>query len=534
MRYVLLPKQYKPLIFQSKLCYHWGMKKNLHISLNVFIFIISAVFVFKSLSPFYHSFVVRSDTLTGTFAGLLMPFTNFLTCSDHSWIVMSLFWRITARLIPEFLGIHPQVWFCQYYYWFLFGMMILLLSSIWSNFTKYFKNKNYSSLWIFLIIPILFGFIQKSDAACFLHDDCWSYAYFFLPCFFIVFFSELEKFYIKNDFHNCSKTHKVVLFLLLLCVGVSHEFSRFVLCASVFFCYLLNTIFINKNINHKKFWQFYSLIVVSNTFLFFSPCFQNWYLDRQNSFSEILNKISGFFVSYCKYILLDNFLLLLLIVSFLVFILVKVHQKKIDDEKQFESKRLCVFALSATISVLLFPLLTMIGDEYGFPSCEHRGVRLLTSIFLLNIFLSELGWFIAESKNIVCKISIIFICFASLIFQNKYQCFGNYIDEFKYSLNLKKRVYILERIFEEYGRKNKVFLYTEGDCTPTSIVYFLYLYDRNSEQNEYKNINACENIDFFDYEKCNKKLLNFYNQKTGRTITEDDLNELDFQKHYKF
>lgn len=51
----------------------------------------------------------------------------------------------------------------------------------------------------------------------------------------------------------------------------NNNLPSLVLCASVFFGYLLNTIFINKNINHEKFWQFYSLIVVSNTFLFFSP-----------------------------------------------------------------------------------------------------------------------------------------------------------------------------------------------------------------------------------------------------------------------
>lgn len=49
-----------------------------------------------------------------------------------------------------------------------------------------------------------------------------------------------------------------------------------------------------------------------------------------------------------------------------------------------------------------------------------------------------------------------------------------------------------------------------------------------------KKINVCDGIDLDDYEKCNQKLLDFYKEKTGLTISKDELNKLDFQKYYRY
>lgn len=510
------------------------MKKAWSIFFNIFIFIITGVIVFKALSPFYHGLVVGSDSLVGPFWGSINHFSEFLNISDHSWIIMSILWKVTGRLIPECLSMHPQVWYANYYYWILFGMMIILLLAIWRNLVKYFKNKNFSSLWILLILPIIGCFIQNTDTAWYLCDDVWSYAYFFLPAFFIVFYSEIEKYYIKNDFQKTSTFHKVVLFLLLVCIGLSHEFPRFVLCSSVFIGYILHLIFINKDLNHKKFWLFYSGLVIINTAIFLSPDFQRWFGQRHNSLAEIVEKMHTYLSSYCHYILLDNWVMIVGILAILALILICSNSPKLENEYKSESKKIGVFAISTTFSILIFSLFIMIGEEYGFSSCEHSGIRLLTKIFLLNVILSELGWFLSVSKNNICKIVVATICFSALIFQAKLQSFDKFTHYIEYRFNLRKRVYILERIFDKYGKENKVFLYTGDDCPQSTIAYFIFLYDRDANPEEYEKINICDGIDLDDYEKCNQKLLDFYKEKTGLTISKDELNKLDFQKYYRY
>ena len=117
----------------------------------------------------------------------------------------------------------------------------------------------------------------------------------------------------------------------------------------------------------------------------------------------------------------------------------------------------------------------------------------------------------------------------------------SYIDEqyIEQSQQLKRRIFILERIFDLYGKDNKIYVWAFNNfcllSPPAHLEYFLYLYDRENEYknfDEYKPVKLCTNSD--SYDDCNKKLVQFLKEKTGHELTEEEISKHNFQKYYKY
>lgn len=510
------------------------MKKAFETFLKLFFYIIVGVFIFKILSPLYHSFIIRGDSLSTHWIGE-SSFLEFFTKSDHSWFLMSLFYSMGARFIPELLKIHPMTWFSHYYYIAMFAIMYLLQYSIVRNFTKYFKNKTNTVLWVFITFPVFCSFLKQIDVTWIVADDCWSYAYLFLPLFFIVFWSNIETLYVKNTILDDTSSRKIaiykysVLFLLFLCVAVSHEFMRFIVCFSVLIGYILHCLFINSKINHKKFFISYLLIVFANVAIFFTDTFSVWFKERILSLSSISAILPYYLENYFENVLVENRILIALILIFMVLI----SRVSCDNEKK-ENKKVVIFAFSTLLSVLIFPLVTIVGQDYSQFSCNHCGIGLMIKIFLFNILLSLCGWLVCTLKLNSFKFYTLLLCFVPLLLGVKSLFFGY---DFVLNLNYhtKKRIFILERIFELYGKKEKVFFNSydvEGTVSNYALFYFIYLYDRGGNFDDYRQVDVCFDKEHVD--NCDKKLINFLKEKTGYELTEEEIEKMDFQKYYRY
>ena len=500
------------------------MKKNLLVILNIFLYVFVGIMIFQTLSPMYHALIVRGDSLVWHWWGPTNTLQFFIN-SDHSWYILSLFWSMGTRFLPELFKIHPQVWASNFNFLFLFFGMLLVQFSILCNFSKYFSNKNFRILWLFLLFPLYCGFLNAADALWVLSDDCWSYAYIVMPVFSIVFFSEVEKLYIKNDFKNLTKKHKVTLFLLFLCVAVSHEFTRFVLCSSLFIGYFLHVLFVNRKFNHKNFLLMSALAVLFCVGNFASERFQWWIGSKINSSNFILNSFLNYFSGFYQNVLLDNKFQILLIFALFVIML-------IFTPKSVERKKLIIFSTAMSLSIFLFSLIIIVGQEFRYFSFNHCGVKFMTKLYLFNVILSLTGWLITSLKLNSIKVYTVLLSFVMLYFGARPITF---IDREMIDSNYKiqKRVYILERIFSLYGRPNKIFL----DCQDLetyvpnfSLIYFIYLYDRTADFYDYEQIKFCSNGE--TYEECNKKLVDFLKNKTKYELTDEEIKKQDFQKYY--
>lgn len=510
------------------------MKKTFEIFLKLFFYIIVGVFIFKILAPLYHSFIIRGDSLDCHWFREVSSMSIFMR-SSHSWFLLSMFHFLGARPIPELLKIHPMIWYTEYYYWAMFGIMYLLQYSFVCNFTKYFKNKSYTVLWIFLTFPIFCGFLKSIDFTWIVTDDCWSYAYLFLPLFFIVFWSNIETLYVKNtmSYWNFSSKwrYQTVLFLLFLCIAVSSEFMRFIVCFSVLVGYILHCCLINRNLNHKKFLLSYVLIVAANIAIFFTDAFCLWFERRVISFSKIIEILPYYMNSYFKNVLIENRILLLLILVFMIL----VYWISTNSEScRNENKKLVIFSFSTLLSVLIFPLLTIVGQEYSHFTCTHGGILFMIKMYLLNILLSLCGYAVSSVRLNSLKFYILLLCFCPLLLNVKSISFD---DEGIINANweTKKRIFMLERIFELYGAKEKVFLNcydVEGGLIKRALSYFIYLYNPNSKYEDYKQIDMCS--EKMPIAQCNKKLTDFLYEKTGYELTDEEIEKMDFQKYYRY
>lgn len=511
------------------MCDLWSyfyMKKYFILFLNIFLYVFAGIMIFQFLSPMYHALVVWGESLVWHWWGPTNT-VQFFKNSDHSWFILSMFWSMGARYLPEFLKMHPQVWASNFNFWALFIGMLLVQLSILDNFTKYFSRKNFRILWLFLIFPLYCSFLNAADASWILADDCWSYAYIIIPVFSIVLFSEVEKFYIKNDFKNASKFHKVILFLLFLCVAVSHEFTRFILCSSLFIGYFLHILFVNRKINHKKFWLIATFVVLASVINFASQRFQWWIETKLNSSNFILHSLLNYFSGFYQNVLLDNKFQILAILILIAIALM-------FTPKNAERKKLIVFTSAMTVSIFLFSLIIIIGQEFQYFAFNHCGVKFLTKMYLFNVILSLIGWLIVNIKLNSIKVYTVILTFLMLYFGAKPITF---IDRemIESNYNIQRRIYILERIFSLYSRQNKVFL----DCQDLetfiphySLIYFIYLYDRGADFYDYEQVKFCLNGE--TYEECNKKLVDFLKDKTNYDLTEEEIEKQDFQKYYGY
>ncbi len=502
------------------------MKKIFPVIFNLILFIFAGLLIFKTFAPMYHSLIVRGDSLV--LHWYWEPKTiEFFLKSDHALYTFSMFWTTFARYIPELLKIHPQTWFSTVNFYVLFAVMCFLQISFLCNFIKYFKNKSLSAFWIFFIFFIFAGLMHKSDTLWLLADDCWSFAYLFSPIFSLVLLMEFEKIYVKDEYSKISTAHKCVLLLLIICLGGTFECSRFVICSSILITYLLHLFFVNGKINHKKYWLFYCFTVFFSLLPFFSPRFQWWLDSRILSINDLIDFIPSYLSSYFSNVFVSNFPIIALI---FLLILVAV----LFTPKNEERKKIIIFSVSVVISIFLFSLLIIVGQEFTEYSFEHPGVKLMTKIYLFNVILSLVGWLITKLKINSIEVYTVAISFVILYLYVKPI---NFTDEFMINLNkeIQKRIYILERVFDLYGKENKVYLncLDIDSVVPTySLMYFIFLYDRGGDFEKYEQINFCDANESHDV--CNQKLIDFLKDKTGYVLTKEEIEKLDFQKYYRY
>ena len=500
--------------------------KKLYGFLNIFIFILVGFVIFNVLSPMYHALIVRGDALVWLWYGQAVPI-EFFTKSDHSWIFMSVIWSGFGRFLPELLKIHPQVWYSNYYFWFLFGIMCLFLVALCNNFTKYFKNKNFCGLWILLIFPIVCGLMQSAGVEWIIADDGWTFAYLFHPLFFIALMLEIEKNYVQNDFSKISKSHKIALLLLFCCVAASHEFSRFLVCSVGLIGYFLHWIIVDKKFNHKKFWCVFPFVVFANIACFLSPRYQWWISPKLQSTSGFWSFLPSYLLGYIDRVLLDNIVLILVFCVLLAIIWVFAP-------KNIERKKIVAFSLATTISIFLFLLVISVGQEMCEFSYDHSGIRFLAKLYLFNVILSLCGWIINSLKINSFKAFTVILTFLPIFLSLRpiYYIDKQMID---LSARTKTRIYILERVFDLYCKQHKVYFncYDTNSVIPKySLIYFIYLYDKNANFEDYQQVDFCASDE--NSENCNKKLIKFLKEKTGYELTDEEIEKQDFQKYYGY
>ena len=356
-----------------------------------------------------------------------------------------------------------------------------------------------------------------------------------MPVFSVVFLSVCEKLYVKNSMDKVinippppTSMPKIFLFefsFIFLCVMLSFEFQRFVICFALFLGYLFHCIFINKNFSHKKFWLGYVVVVFSSVITFFLPIYKNYFsiIERAN-ITAILN---NYLLEYYRNFIYANRLLFFVLAGLIIIAL-------IFSPKNDERKRLFVFEGSVLISVLLFPLAIIFVSIYGsMLMVGHWGIILMTKIYLLNLILSMCGWLISSVKYNSIKAFTVLFCFIPML------CLYNLnwmdLPVVNHNKLFQKRIFILERVFDLYEKNQKVFLNCNDfkEFVPEySLIYFIYLYDRNAKFEDYKQVVFCkenENID-----ECNKKLIDFLKEKTGYSLSEKEIDTMDFQKYYRY
>lgn len=496
--------------------------------LNLFLFILVGLFIFKLLAPLYDGLIIKGDCLSFMWWGE-STFLETFTKNEHTCFILAMFNCVCGRYIPELLKIHPQVWYSSYYRLILFFAMYLLQFSFLANFSKYFKNKKFNILWLFLIFPAFLFLMISGWTDWIITDDCWFFAYIFMPIFSIVFFLECEKIYVKNEVEifepKKNYYQKFVFLFLFLCVASSYEFQRFVTCSTLFLGYLLHYFFVNKNLNHKKSILIYLGVIFINSLMFFAPSAQN-YIGRLNS-PDIIALFPKYMSVYFKNFIVGNsvlFLAIILLVLCAIFFAPKSEEKK----------RLLVFETSIIASTLIFPILLIFFSLYNnMLMVEHSGVILMGKIYLFYAVLSLCGWLISSIKINSIKFLTVICCFAPILSLCNLKDRDMYVVET--NKQFQKRMYILERVFLLYGREHKIFLNCNDFSAfvpKYSLVYFIYLYDKNSRFDTYEQVDFCSNDE--NHDDCNKKLVRFLKEKTGYELTDEEIQKQDFQKYYGY
>ena len=164
---------------------------------------------------------------------------------------------------------------------------------------------------------------------------------------------------------------------------------------------------------------------------------------------------------------------------------------------------------------------------------EHSGVILMGKIYLFYAVLSLCGWLFSSIKINSIKFLTVICCFAPILSLCNLKDRDMYVVET--NKQFQKRMYILERVFLLYGREHKIFLNCNDFSAfvpKYSLVYFIYLYDKNSRFDTYAQVDFCSNDE--NHDDCNKKLVRFLKEKTGYELTDEEIQKQDFQKYYGY
>ena len=180
----------------------------------------------------------------------------------------------------------------------------------------------------------------------------------------------------------------------------------------------------------------------------------------------------------------------------------------------------------------------MIGNEYSDFSFEHHGLRLMLIVIFIYCILSAFGYLLKMSDN--KKLKIILSVFAFLQFFTALSI-PDFEKETLYDKNQSKEIkriaYMIEKMFIFHGKKQKKYYYIKRTdaINHSSILYLLYRYDKNASKNDYKIIDVCEaDLDINKSADCRNKFLKLFEEKTGQTITKEELENPDFSVFDKY
>lgn len=497
--------------------------------LNIIFYLLVILVIYAVMRPFYTDFTLYGDSMSWpwyTEIGFWLPFLR----NDHTWFIYSAFYTICNRFLPLLLNIHPQMFYKYGYCWLMLGYYVFFFFSMRENFTKYFKPK-YGVLWTLAIFPIALQALSYSGFLWVPKNDTFTLPYVFLATFFILFANMFEKIYVKNLFAETPKREWITLLVLFIIISISHEFPKFIICLSGIIGFILHYFFVSKNIDKKRYWAIYGLILISNLILLFTPNFQLWFGERDNHltigsfFADFPHMISAYFQS----VIVENWLYLAVLAVILVFF-------KFTVKNLAEKRRLFVWTMSILASVFAFSLVIVVGSENYEYSFMHPGIRFLSKIFILNLIFSLTGYLLSYDCSIKKKAAALAICFLPLLGTvQRYTLDCSYFGEEIYQARY--RAYLLERFFFVHEKPAKVYYKIQDKIffEKNSLNYYLFFYDRNHLQADYQEKTLCEPND--EFEDCNKIITDILKKEHNFEFSKEELEKLDFniyKKYYDF
>ncbi len=304
---------------------------------------------------------------------------QIFTANEHCWLIFSMVDVISARYLPAFFNIHPQVFAENILSIFVFFIVLFFCAIFSENLTKFSKNKFLLSLGTLCIFPLVIYCLKTSDFFWTFYNTIWVYSYFLLPMFPLLLMKEFELFYI--DGQKITNRKNIIIFFLIIFTAVSHDFFRIVFIIALFIGYFFHSYLLGK-INSKNFWAKYSIFTILNLLLFLTPQFIDVTKDRCNisyfkNLDYIIDLSSKFLTGIKDYLLLANFWLfiVILITWTIIFIFVNDSQKKI---------KFYIYSCSLIIGAFAFWLMMFVVNDYNdLLILSHQGLRFLFSSLLL-------------------------------------------------------------------------------------------------------------------------------------------------------
>lgn len=516
-------------------------KKQISFSLIKIIFllfsIISIAIIYYKMNPLFscasvisEDFFMPYNTLADVDSdGVLQIFTS----NDHSWFILSMFHVLSFRYLPLILNLHPQMCAQNVMPWFTFFIFILLLAVLAENLFKYSKNKLLPSIGLILIFPYLVLCIQKSEFLWAFHNTIWLYAYFLLPMFPLLLINEFEYYFVTSE--KINKKNMYILAFLFVCTAVSHEFFRFVEIISLFLGFWFYKFIFKPNIDKKKYFCIFGIIVFFNTFLCFTPQFQALADERctPSYLNEFLTFLFQYLKGYINFVITNN--LSLFIVYFISLLIILFFVKNKEEKIKF-----CIYNLSLLVSGLIFMFVMMIfvNNYNNMFILEHSGLKFLFALLLLNLTCSAVGFvfkYVSIKRNIILPFFIICnVFFVLFLFFNEENF--DFKWELNFTNNYRKNAYILEKVYLLNRKKNnKIYNYYtdvyENRSDYCGIeTYLVNTYKTGMLPEQYKQEFVCTNLD--DDITCRNKMLYLAKKKLGYEFSTEELQHLDFGKLY--
>ncbi len=485
------------------------MNKTTSLFLRIFLIVIFMLLMFIFLFPLLKYSTAWSESM-------YQPYYQNLFYNDHGWYVMGFIANFTNRYMPEFLKMHHQDYMSNYNIYLIFGIYITFILSLLGNFEKYFNKKTFSAIAIFFIgaIAIILQYSSNGEGKLWwFNHDIWFYGYIFNSVFPLFLFSRMEKYYVTEQ-TSFSKYQIISFIIFVIVTAVGHEYYRVLVVATIPLVFFFNNLLCKNKIKFKNFSIFFISLLIVNSLLLINNFFQIWIVDRARTLNECIEIFIPYIKDYYQTVITDNIVLyvMIIILSLILFISLKNSE---------QCKKILIFSYSIIISILFFNLIIIFGKENYEFSFNHPGVIFITRLMLFWIILSLSGYLLSKIQNIKYKIAFVsFLVILSISYCYYYKYCFNTETQSSYENNFRKQLYLVEKMFVVYGKDHKVAYVFDDDRFVKIMMYeLLYKYDNIDKLNEYKFIKLENNIN---------KYLEFYKEKTGSSISQEELEECKF------